>query len=197
VRIIRFSDLAVSPWVNGKGETRQVSACVDPARHPDFLWRISMATVGAHAPFSRLKGIDRTISVLKGEGLDLTVDGERHRLTREAPPFRFDGGSETSGGSIAGETLDLNVMSRRGFHEHHVRKVLITDTASIVAGHEHTFLIFAGPAKLQIGAETFTMDTCDSLCEISAGSRVDVHVAAPDYAFEIVTRSAEPVMRTG
>jgi uncharacterized protein len=191
VRIIRFNDLTVTPWANGRGETRQVAVHHDRHRHPDFLWRISMATVAAHAPFSRLEGIDRTISVLRGEGLQLTVNGEHYHLTRESQPLHFKGEADTSGGSIAGETLDLNVMTRRDFYVHRVRKIDRADTSSVTIEHDQTFLVFTASAKVRANAATYNLDAWDTVLVERSDVRVEIHAAAPTHVFEITFSHAK------
>jgi environmental stress-induced protein Ves len=192
VRVIRFRDLVVSPWANGKGETRQLAIHADPAVHPAFLWRISMATVGAQAPFSPLPGIDRTISVLRGAGLELTINGQRQLLTHISPPFEFDGGAEASGGSLSGETLDLNVMTRRGFFRHHVKRVAIASIACLDVHHEDMFLVFTGKTKAQFGLETCDMDVCDTLCGFAKDTRISIHVTAPTDVFVVTLEPGMP-----
>ena len=100
------------PWRNGGGVTYEVAS--SPADHDlvDFDWRISIAEVDTGGPFSAFPGIDRTIVLVEGEWMALTVDGRSHRFgVRE--PFSFDGGSQTMC-EVAGPSRDLNVMTRRG-----------------------------------------------------------------------------------
>ena len=98
--VIRFADLSPSPWLNGAGRTvelasgRSGAAARQPSGDGDWQWRLSLADVGQPAPFSRLPGIRRILTVVDGGPLDLTVDGVRHRIQRHQP-FEFDGGAET------------------------------------------------------------------------------------------------------
>src|ERR1700753_2581801 len=82
------------PWRNGGGVTYEVAASPADRGLTDFDWRISIAEVQAGGPFSAFAGIDRTIILIDGEWMALTVDGRRHRFGLR-DPFRFDGDGET------------------------------------------------------------------------------------------------------
>ncbi|MCG2624461.1 HutD family protein [Arthrobacter sp. I2-34] len=115
--VIRFADLSPSPWLNGAGRTvelasgRSGAAVRQPPGDGRWQWRLSLADVGRPAPFSRLPGIRRILTVVDGGPLDLTVDGVRHRIQR-LQPFEFDGGAETVSDLPAGPVRNLNLMLR-------------------------------------------------------------------------------------
>jgi hypothetical protein len=100
------------PWRNGGGVTHEIASSPAEAGLDAFDWRISMAEVEGGGPFSAFEGIDRTIILIEGEWMALTVDGRRHRFGLHEP-FSFDGGSETLC-EVPGPSRDLNVMTRRG-----------------------------------------------------------------------------------
>src|SRR5579875_2574302 len=112
LEVLRWEHHRPMPWRNGGGITYEVASSPAGDRLTDFDWRISIAEVQAGGPFSAFPGIDRTIVLIDGEWMALTVDGERHRFGI-GEPFRFDGGSETMC-EVAGPSRDLNVMTRRG-----------------------------------------------------------------------------------
>ena len=62
-------------WKNGKGETIEVAVHPPGATLETFDWRISMAAVVEDGDFSSFAGIDRTLAVLGGGPLGLTMDG--------------------------------------------------------------------------------------------------------------------------
>ncbi|MCZ2401842.1 HutD family protein [Paenarthrobacter sp. Z7-10] len=107
--IVRYQSLPASRWSNGGGVTRQIAA----SAAADWDWRISIAEVRTAGPFSDLPGIDRVLTIIAGELIVLTVDGEEHPLERFRP-FRFSGDSSTSAVLPTGDVMDLNVMTRRG-----------------------------------------------------------------------------------
>ena len=100
------------PWRNGGGVTYEVASSPADADLAGFDWRISIAEIEAGGPFSTFPDIDRTIILIEGEWMALTVDGRRHRLGIR-DPFSFDGDSETLC-EVPGRSRDLNVMTRRG-----------------------------------------------------------------------------------
>lgn len=117
MEIIRFSSIRPEPWRNGGGVTREI------ARHPreaspdgSWDWRVSIAEVGKAGDFSAFPGMERVISVIDGELLVLTVDGEEHAMERYRP-FRFSGDAVSSSALPTGDIRDLNVIARRGAYK--------------------------------------------------------------------------------
>lgn len=126
VRQLRFADYRVTPWKNGRGETREIasaaasvgsasvgsaavnSASVNAVAPPD--WRISMATVTEDAPFSRFPGVVRTLGVVDGAGIELTVAGRTQLLGVGDEPAVFPGDVPASARPINGPVFDLNLM---------------------------------------------------------------------------------------
>jgi uncharacterized protein len=111
LQVLRWEQHRRMPWRNGGGVTYEVASSPADSDLADFEWRISIAEVEAGGPFSAFPGIDRTIVLIEGEWMALTVDGRRHRFGVRQP-FSFDGGSETMC-EVAGRSRDLNVMTRR------------------------------------------------------------------------------------
>ncbi|MES2633930.1 MAG: HutD family protein [Pseudomonadota bacterium] len=107
--LIRASDAVVQPWRNGGGVTRELLAW--PASG-DWAVRISVADVSCAGPFSTFRGVDRWFAVLKGSGVELTVDGALHRVTRDDPALAFSGEAQVDCRLLGGATIDLNLMVR-------------------------------------------------------------------------------------
>lgn len=107
-----FDTLPVSPWRNGGGETREIISY--PPGQTDFDWRISIATIAQDGPFSAFPGIDRSITLLSGDGVHLqALPDIRHALTAIGEPFSFSGDIALSARLAGGITTDFNVMTRR------------------------------------------------------------------------------------
>ncbi|WP_377846056.1 HutD family protein [Bosea sp. UC22_33] len=124
MRIIRAADCKVMPWKNGGGTTTEIAVAPEGGSLGDFDWRISMAHVGADGPFSSFPGIDRTLSVLTGNGIRLAFgDGETVSLDRATAPFSFAADRAVDGVLVDGAIDDLNVMSRRGAWSHRVERL--------------------------------------------------------------------------
>jgi environmental stress-induced protein Ves len=124
MRIIRACDCKATPWKNGGGSTTEIAIGPAGASLDNFDWRISMARVASDGPFSDFPGIDRTLAVIKGNGMVLTI-GDRAPVTLSsgANPVSFPGDTPTSARLTAGEITDLNVMTRRGRFSHRVLRV--------------------------------------------------------------------------
>lgn len=112
------------PWKNGGGSTIEVAVAPEGAGLDDFDWRISMAVVAADGPFSVFPGIDRTLAILDGNGLDLHgLPRGAVRLQRASAPFAFPADVAVSATLVEGQITDLNVMTRRGRVRSRVRPV--------------------------------------------------------------------------
>ena len=118
MKIIRYGDLAPQPWKNGGGVTRGIAVFPQGAGFDDFDWRLSIADVASGGPFSRFEGVDRTLVLIDGKGVDLIIDGDEHTLRQIGDMARFDGGSKTSSTLISGPVRDFNIMTRRDRFSH-------------------------------------------------------------------------------
>ncbi|MDN3711112.1 HutD family protein [Paracoccus cavernae] len=85
--ILRAEDHRRMPWKNGKGVTIAIAIHPADASVENFDWRLSTATVDSDGPFSVFEGIERSLSVLTGDGLVLSVEGrEDAALTIDSAP---------------------------------------------------------------------------------------------------------------
>jgi len=122
IRIVRADSLVRTAWKNGGGTTSEVAVHPEGAGLDDFDWRLSIADVGTDGPFSIFPGIDRTLTVLTGAGIDLASPKGRHRLDAAAPMLAFAGDAAISGRLIDGPIRDFNVMTRRSTYAHEVKR---------------------------------------------------------------------------
>ncbi|WLS04691.1 HutD/Ves family protein [Shinella oryzae] len=119
MRLLRNADHRRMPWKNGGGETVEVFLHPQGAGLSDFGWRVSMATVASDGPFSVFPGIDRTLAVLSGDGMALSIEGFGDRLlTPASQPLSFPADAPTTARLTGGPITDLNVMTRRGHFSH-------------------------------------------------------------------------------
>jgi environmental stress-induced protein Ves len=149
MKILRARDYRRMPWKNGKGETIEVAVYPENAGLDDFEWRISMASVTTDGPFSSFPGIDRTLSVLTGEGIELSVAGQPPvTLTQSSAPYSFPADQPTTARLINGPITDLNVMTRRGVKSHEVTRRVLERGERIDVPKEGVTLILAKSAVL-------------------------------------------------
>lgn len=153
MKLLRASDHKRMPWKNGKGETVEIAVFPQGATVENFDWRISTATVAEDGPFSVFDGIDRTLSVLTGEGITLAVAGnEEIDLRQDTAPHSFAADVVTSARLIGGPITDLNVMTRRGRWDHAV--TLQTGAADAIAAPVSgtVVVVFMDPCTIVGGA---------------------------------------------
>lgn len=154
MRVLRAADYRRMPWKNGGGVTAEIAVFPEGAGLDDFVWRASMAEVASDGPFSAFPGIDRTLTVLAGEGLRLAVgDADAVLLTPASEPFPFAADQPAHGALAGGAVTDLNVMTRRGRAEHMVRRLhLAGETAFGTPGA--TTLVFVESGGLRVADST-------------------------------------------
>ena len=127
-RLIRAAECRSMPWKNGGGATIEI--CVHPpgAELEDFGWRVSIATLASDGPFSVFAGVDRTLTLLAGDGLWLVIgDAAPVRLGRDSAPLSFPADVPTWSTLIGAPVTDLNVMTRRGGWRHAVARQVFGD----------------------------------------------------------------------
>jgi len=152
MRVLRAVNYRRMTWKNGGGETAEIAVFPEAAGLEDFGWRVSMASVASDGPFSAFAGVDRTLSVLEGDGIALEVEGrEGVRLTTGAPPYGFAADAATSARLIGGTIVDLNVMTRRGRFEHRINRHEIDGQARLTSGADQTMLFCAADVLLVDG----------------------------------------------
>lgn len=122
IRLLEREDIRSMPWKNGGGVTHELA--VFPADAglggKPFQWRISIAEVAGDGPFSAFPGYDRSIMVVAGNGMELTMQGGMAtRIAERYRPFRFSGDTETRCRLLDGPVYDFNVISARGEIDHH------------------------------------------------------------------------------
>lgn len=133
--MIHFYDshtLPVSRWRNGGGETREIISF--PPAATDFSWRISIATIAADGAFSRFPGIDRVITLLEGEGVELDAEGKYRELLLRNQSFAFAGEDQIYARLTGGISSDFNVMTRRETHQANVRVISDAFSPGAVSG---------------------------------------------------------------
>ena len=113
--LLTRANYITTPWKNGRGTTTEIMR--EPLEEGDafaFGWRVSVANVTEDGPFSAFPGVDRTIVVIEGNGMDLALGPQSlHRLLPFAP-FAFDGAADVTGKLVDGPVRDFNVMVKRG-----------------------------------------------------------------------------------
>jgi len=154
MQVLRAAAHKRMPWKNGGGETIEIAVFPENSALGDFDWRVSMATVATDGPFSIFDGIDRTLSILSGDGMSLAIDGaEPVLLTKASAPLAFPADIPVTATLTGGTITDLNVMTRRGRFQHSVERLAV-DGVLVETVKAGTVLLF-----LRDGAITCTYDS--------------------------------------
>lgn len=152
MRLLGPSDYKVMPWKNGGGATTEL--LIHPAGaslDAGFTWRLSMADVASSGPFSSFPGIDRTLLLLAGNGMELD-HGEHGIQLLEGPlrPVTFSGDWATRGRLLDGPCRDFNVMSARGGARQHVT-VLHLGEELVPLPEAPVRAVFCAQGRAQVG----------------------------------------------
>lgn len=149
-RVLRWAELEVTPWKNGGGSTRTLTAAPGTAASADdFDWRVSVADVGADGPFSAYPGIARVIMLIDGAEMILTVDGRTHRLGLH-DTLAFPGEAVTSGRVPSGPTRDLNLMTRIGRADGTLQALEVATRHEVVVGEDEAVVLVALTAGISV-----------------------------------------------
>lgn len=160
MRILRAADYRRMPWKNGGGETREVLVSPAGAALNEIDWRISLATVATDGPFSTFDGIERTLSVIRGAGIHLTVaDALPKLLLDSSEPFTFAGESKTTATLVDGGIVDLNVMTRRATFRHSVRRLSCHGRLQLEPA-SGTTIVFCQRGELHLATERLQPEDC-------------------------------------
>ncbi|MER5207754.1 HutD family protein [Streptomyces sp. NPDC002825] len=140
MRPFDVDELTVGRWRNGGGATREVVSW--PVGDEEFQWRASVADIDRDGPFSAFPGVDRTFTLVAGEGVRLTAPGVFDRTARVGEPLGFAGELELSAELSGGACRVFNIMVRRGRRVARVERV--TETVTPVGGHAGVFYVMRG-----------------------------------------------------
>jgi hypothetical protein len=186
MQVIKAGDCKRMPWKNGVGETVEIAISPGSAGLDDFDWRMSMAHVDTDGPFSAFAGVDRTLAIVDGAGLTLSIQGRRPiTLTKESEPLTFPGDVATSAVRRNGRVTDLNVMTRRGRFEHQMERLDFSGSVEVNVDATVALLICVtrGVRIESQGGET-RLATLDTLrCDGATGPLRITSEAGPAHCY--------------
>lgn len=109
VRVYRAAGYPRMPWRNGGGTTQEV-ACRPEGGAAAFDWRLSIADVAQDGAFSAFTGYQRIITVLEGQGIQLTVDGREQTPLAPRQAYAFPGDAQVRCRLLGGPIRDFNLI---------------------------------------------------------------------------------------
>jgi hypothetical protein len=188
-------DFRVMPWKNGGGSTTEL--LIDPpgaTLASGFRWRVSMATVADSGPFSSFPGIDRTLLLLQGEGMELD-HGAHGRALLPGPlvPVRFPGEWTTSGRLLGGPCLDFNVMSSRAQVVHDVM-IMTVGPVPVPLPEAPVVLAFCQRGSVRLSGDHGGL-AAGELLRLDGTGASELRVRAADGGAELVLVTIRPGQR--
>lgn len=113
-QILSLDDFRQVPWKNGGGVTVELLADRN-ANNGALKWRLSKADIDTDGPFSDFTGYDRTLILLRGNGVTLQHSNQQFdRLASQFAMAVFPGEAGTRATLHDGPVQDFNVITRRG-----------------------------------------------------------------------------------
>lgn len=161
MKIISKQAYRRATWKNGLGHTDEIAIFPEGSelKRGNFLWRLSSARIEQSSPFSAFPQHDRTLVVLKGEGLRLTHtfeeggDDEVVELER-LTPYDFPGDVPSRCELISGPIADLSVFVRKAEAE------AVTEVVEVAPGETFEWVpagrwnfVYAAQSGFEIAAE--------------------------------------------
>jgi len=176
--LIHHASLRAAAWKNGGGSTTEIAISPKGAGFEDFDWRISLATITASGPFSSFPGIDRSLMLVDGEAVSLTLDGARKVVLTAAQPMLWFPGEAAVSAVVADATTDFNVMTRRSRCRHQLEK--IAAPGRLIRRSDTTLLFVAGDGHVLVhaGQQQFNLSRYDALL-FDAGDAQQWQLEAP------------------
>ena len=146
------------PWANGRGTSYEIAS--DRNESGEWAWRLAMAPVNEDGPFSRIECVNRSLAVVDGAGMQLSVDRKKLQCL-PLQVVRFRGDAITEATLLDGPIMDINLMVRR--KEADCEMAIVSDTgllrgASIVVA-------IGGSAQVKCGDSTIDLERHDSMLE--------------------------------
>lgn len=190
-RVIRWGEARAMPWKNGGGVTHEIAVSPPDASLEDFVWRVSMAEVAADGPFSSFAGIDRTLALMSGAGIELDfADGHTARVDPLQAPCSFDGAMGCFGRLIDGPILDLNIMTRRDRMTHRLTVMELAPGQEALLSAPAAIICHTGHVHVTAAAGSFALQPRDVLLDDTAAGRpgapVTCRTAGADAAIACV-----------
>ncbi len=174
------------PWKNGGGTTTEIIVSPEGSGLDDFEWRVSMARVEGSGPFSSFAGIDRTLAVLSGDGMALSIEGVGEKpLTPETAPLAFPADAPTTARLTSGPITDLNVMTRRGVFGHKLARHVAEGSLGLAETSGERLLLALEPLGVSTADGLIGLQPLDAVV-FNGSDSAEVVSAGESAAFYLV-----------
>ena len=146
------------PWANGRGTSYEIAS--DRIESGEWTWRLAMAPVNEDGPFSRIECANRSLAVVEGAGMLLSVDRKKLQCL-PMQVVRFRGDAITEAMLTDGPILDINLMIRRKVADGEIE---IVSDAGVLEGASIVVAV-GGSAQAKCGDSTIDLERHDSILE--------------------------------
>ena len=149
------------PWANGRGTSYEIAS--DRIESGEWTWRLAMAPVNEDGPFSRIECVNRSLAVVDGAGMSLSVDRKKLQCL-PMQVVRFRGDAITEATLTDGPILDINLMVRR--KEANGEMAILSD-AGVLQGASIVVAV-GGRAQVKCADSIIDLERHDSILECDA-----------------------------
>jgi environmental stress-induced protein Ves len=149
------------PWANGRGTSYEIAS--DRSEAGEWTWRLAMAPVNEDGPFSRVECVNRSLAVVEGAGMLLSVDRKKLQCL-PMQVVRFRGDAVTEAALTDGPIMDINLMVRR--KEAEGEMAMVSD-AGLLNGVSIVVAV-GGSAQVKSGDLIIELERHDSVLECDA-----------------------------
>ena len=149
------------PWANGRGTSYEIAS--DRNESGEWAWRLAMAPVNEDGPFSRIECVNRSLAVVEGAGMQLSVDRKKLQCL-PMQVVRFRGDAITEATLLDGPILDINLMVRR--KEAEGEMAIVSDTGMLRGAS--MVVAVGGSAQVKCGDSIIDLERHDSMLECDA-----------------------------
>jgi hypothetical protein len=149
------------PWANGRGTSYEIAS--DRNESGEWTWRLAMAPVNEDGPFSRIECVNRSLAVVEGAGMLLSVDRKKLQCL-PLQVVRFRGDAVTEAALTDGPIMDINLMVRR--KEAEGEMAMVSD-AGLLNGVSIVVAV-GGSAQVKSGDLIIELERHDSVLECDA-----------------------------
>jgi environmental stress-induced protein Ves len=149
------------PWANGRGTSYEIAS--DRNELGEWTWRLAMAPVNENGPFSRIECVNRSLAVVDGAGMLLSVDRKKLQCL-PMQVVRFRGDAITEATLTDGPIMDINLMVRRKEAD---GEMVIISEAGLLFGASIVVAV-GGSAQVKCGDSTIDLARHDSILECDA-----------------------------
>ena len=149
------------PWANGRGTSYEIAS--DRNEAGEWTWRLAMAPVNEDGPFSRIECVNRSLAVVDGAGMLLSVDRKKLQCL-PMQVVRFRGDAITEATLTDGPILDINLMVRRKEAD---GEMAIISEAGLLHGASIVVAI-GGSAQVKSTDSIIDLERHDSMLECDA-----------------------------